>query len=62
MEALIHAFVRDEGSVVLLGATLVEDGREVTIAVDHRPAQDIVRALDYEEPLVEIESWMIVGS
>ena len=61
MEAIVHSFVRDEGSVILLGATLVESGQEIVFACDHRPGAEIVRALDFEEPLVEVEPWMIVS-
>ena len=60
-ECVIYGFVRNEGSVVVFNGTLVEDGTDVYVAIDHRPAADIARALDYEDPLVEIEDWQILG-
>ena len=61
VECIIYAFTRDEGSVVVFTAERVDDGRSLYIAVDHRFGQDIVRALDYEEPVVEVEGWQILG-
>jgi thioredoxin reductase len=68
----ITAVHRDEGSVVLfegqadpeVGETgSVQVGR-VLIAVDHRPAQDLVSALENgDEPVfVTVEPWQIVGT
>lgn len=61
MEVAIYAFIRDEGSVVVFAGTDVETGRDVYIGVDHRPAQAIVGALDFEDPLVEVEPWQVIG-
>lgn len=61
IEVVIHAFVRDEGSVVVFGATRTDNGREVCVAVDHGCAGPITRALDFENPVVDIESWQLLG-
>lgn len=62
MEAVIFSFVRDEGSVVVFAATRVDTGQDVYIGVAHRMAEVLVRALDFEDPLVEIEDWQIIGN
>ena len=51
----------DEGTVLVLGATVVETGEDIYIGVDHRPGSAIVRLLDFEQPIVEIEEWQIIG-
>lgn len=57
--------VDDQGSIVLFGGTLTEDGRYVVFAVDHRMAQGLADALftgEYgEAPLAEVESWQVIG-
>ena len=62
MEVLIHTFIRDEGTILVFGATRVDDGQDIYIAVDHRPGEAIVKLLDYEQPVVEIEPWQIIGN
>lgn len=61
IEATIFSFVRDEGTIVVFGATRVDNGRTIYIGIEHRFAQDIVRALDYEEPTVNVDEWQIIG-
>lgn len=58
----------DQGSVVLFnGLELDEDhgaetGFSVTVAVDHRPAQDIAFGLECDEVImVEVEDWQVFG-
>ena len=59
--AVIHTLVRDEGSVVVFAATVPFTGDEIVLAVDHRCAQDIVDALQTEDPLVNYEPWQVIG-
>lgn len=61
-EITVTGFVRDEGSLVLLsGLTDSED--EVTFAVEHRYAPDILAAVEAdEEPVVvDVPDYLIVG-
>lgn len=62
-EVNIHTLVRDEGTIALFAATVVDTGAEITIAVDHRCAHYIAMALESgEHVLTEVEDWQIVGS
>jgi len=61
IEVLVHAFVRDAGSIIIFGATRTDNGRECQIAVDHRPAAALAKLLDYENPVVDVEPWQILG-
>lgn len=60
MEVTVFAFIRDEGSVLVFGATRF-DGQDVYIGVDHRMGEPIAQALDYECPTVEVEPWQVIG-
>ena len=52
----------DHGSVVLFRGTLVDDGREIVFAVDHRMARDLAEALAYNEsPLAGVEAWQVTA-
>ena len=56
-EILVTSFVRSEGSVVLFEG-LDPEGYRVLFAVDHRPAQAIVEALEAgEEPVAIVPHW-----
>ena len=57
----VTAFVRDEGSVIVLEG--VDHGGRAVIrfAADHRPGRAIVEALASEEPVVvEVERWQVL--
>ena len=61
MECVISSVTRDEGTIVVFAGTLVDTDQDVHIAVDHRMAGPLAEALEYEEPLVDVESWQIIG-
>jgi hypothetical protein len=53
----VTGLVQDEGTIVVLSG-LDEDGCNVVFAVDHRPAQAILDALEAgEEPVAEVPDW-----
>ena len=54
--------VADHGSIVVLRGIEHETDRIVTFGADHRPAQDILAALEQGEDVeVEIEDWQIMS-
>lgn len=61
IECTIFSFVRDEGTIVVFGATRSDNGQDIYIGVDHRPAEVLVSVLDFENPTVEVEDWQILG-
>lgn len=62
IEVNIHTLVRNEGSIALFGATRTDNGNEVIIAADHRPAHYLAMALEGGDHVVsEVEPWQIVG-
>lgn len=63
-ELTVTRLVRDEGTVVVFeGSDNNADGRLICFAADHRPAQDIVWALEAGEDVqVVVEPWQLVGS
>ena len=62
MEVEVTQIVRDEGSVVVFQGESLEDGRTVTFAVDHRPAQELVNGmLNDEEVIALVDSWQVIG-
>lgn len=62
MEVVISDVVRDDGTVVLMrGWTCDGTDRVITFVCDHRPAQEIVAALEQgEECSAFLEDWQIV--
>jgi hypothetical protein len=63
MEIEVTQIVRDEGSIVLFQGTSLEDGRVVTFAADHRPAQELINGmLNDEEIIAFVEPWQVVGA
>lgn len=56
-EILVTQFVRSEGSVVLFEG-IDPEGWHVLFAVDHRPAQAILEALEAgEDPVAIVPHW-----
>lgn len=62
MQVVVTDVVRDEGSIVLMqGLTTDGSDRVITFACDHRPAQEIVAALEQaEDALCWVEDWQVV--
>jgi len=62
MEIEVVSIVRNEGSVMVFRGTSLEDGRTVTFAVDHRPAQELMNGmLNDEEVIALVEPWQVLG-
>jgi hypothetical protein len=63
MRLTVTGVESDQGSIVLLQGIEYETDREVVFGADHRPAQDIIWALEQGEDVeVEIEGWQVVRS
>ena len=61
MDIIVTGLVADEGTVVVFEGDDQTSGVTVVFAVDHRPARDIVTALNSgEQPLAVIESWQVI--
>lgn len=57
----VTGLVRDEGTIVVLEGTN-DEGETVRFACDHRPAQDIINALEAgQDPEAAVASWQFVG-
>jgi hypothetical protein len=59
----VQSLIRDEGTIVVFGGYDVDTDLPVMFAADHRPAQDIIDAIQKGEgPIfVTIESWQVIG-
>jgi len=62
MRMRLIAPVRNEGTIVVFSAQ-DDKGQTQFIAVDHRPARDLIEALDStDSPIfVQVEDWQILG-
>lgn len=59
MPITLHRLHADHGTIVQFEGT-DEDGDTVIVSCDHRPAQDILNALqDGEEVVVDPEPWAV---
>lgn len=59
MYVTITSVARDEGTVVVFNAE--HNDSAIKVAIDHRPAQGIVDALEeHGEVEVEVESWQVL--
>lgn len=53
----------DEGTIVLFKGTDTDAHNEVTVAIEHRPARDLVEALERGEHVeAEVEGWQVLSS
>jgi hypothetical protein len=62
MEVLIYSFIRDEGNVIVFGATRTDNGYDIYVTIEHRYGEAICKLLDFEQPVVEIDEWQIIGN
>jgi hypothetical protein len=60
IEVTIHSVIADEGSVIVFGACRSDNGENVRIGVDRRPAQAIIEALEHEDVTVDCEVWQLL--